>query len=100
MDVKETCLQIFVGIKVSPKSKLNQRCVFVMATLSETREMLLLVYDGEIISDEEFLVLWESYHSRNPDLPHSPYARFVLEDINEAECSAEFRGQKTIPCPK
>ena len=89
-----------VGIKVSPKSKLNQRCVFVMATLSETREMLLLVYDGEIISDEEFLVLWESYHSRNPDLPHSPYARFVLEDINEAECSAEFRGQKTIPCPK
>ena len=33
----------------------------------ETREMLLLPYDGKIISDEEFLVLWESCHSKNPD---------------------------------
>ena len=57
----------------------------------ETREMLLLAYDGKIISDEEFLGLWESCHFKNPDFPHSSYTRFDLEDIDEAECLAEFR---------
>ena len=42
----------------------------------ETREMLLLAYDGKIISDEEFLVLWESCCSKNPDFSYSSYARF------------------------
>ena len=55
----------------------------------ETREMLLLAYDGKIISDEEFLVLWESCHSKNPDFPHTSYARFDLENIDETECLAE-----------
>ena len=41
--------------------------------------MLLLAYDGKVISDhdEEFLVLWE-----NPDFSHSSYARFDLENID------------------
>ena len=51
---------------------------------------LLLAYDGKIISDEEFLVLWESCRSKNPDFPHSSY----LDNIDEAECLAEFRVQK------
>ena len=56
--------------------------------------MLLLAYDGKVISDEEFLVLWESCRSKNPDFPHSSYARFYLENIDETECLAEFRVQK------
>ena len=48
----------------------------------ETREMLLLAYDSKIISDEEFLVLWESCHSKNPHFPYSSYARFDLENIH------------------
>ncbi|CAH3184662.1 unnamed protein product [Porites lobata] len=60
----------------------------------ETREMLLLAYDSKIISDEEFLVLWESYRSKNPDFPYSSYARFDLENVDESECLAEFRVQK------
>jgi len=60
----------------------------------ETRKMLLLAYDCNIISDDEFLVLWESYRSKNPDFPHSSYARFDLQNIDEAECLAEFRVQK------
>ena len=60
----------------------------------ETRKMLLLAYDGNIISDDEFSVLWESYRSKNPDFPHSSYARFDLQNIVEAECLAEFRVQK------
>ncbi|CAH3174735.1 unnamed protein product [Porites lobata] len=60
----------------------------------ETREMLLLAYDSKIISDEEFLVLWESYRCKNPDFPYSSYARFDLENVDESECLAEFRVQK------
>ena len=58
--------------------------------------MLLLAYDGKVISDhdEEFLVLWESCRSKNPDFSHSSYARFDLENIDETECLAEFRVQK------
>ena len=52
--------------------------------------MLLLAYDGKVISDEEFLVLWESCRSKNPDFPHSSYARFDLENIDKTECLAEF----------
>lgn len=58
----------------------------------ETRKMLLI--DGNIISDDEFSVLWESYRSKNPDFPHSSYARFDLQNIDEAECLVEFRVQK------
>ena len=60
----------------------------------ETRKMLLLAYDGNIISDDEFSVLWESYRSKNPDFPHSSYARFDHQNIDETECLAEFRVQK------
>ena len=60
----------------------------------QTREMLLLAYNSKIISDEEFLVMWESGRSKNPDFPRSSYARFDLENIDETECLAEFRVQK------
>ena len=58
------------------------------------REMLLLAYDGKIISDKEFLVLWESCRCKNPDFPHIPYAKLDLENIDETESLAEFRAQK------
>ena len=60
----------------------------------ETREMLLLAYNGKIISDVDFFVLSESCRSKNPDFPHSSYARFGLENIDETEYLAEFRVQK------
>ena len=55
--------------------------------------MLLLAYDSKIISDEEFLVLWESCRPKNPDFPYSSYVRFDLENVDESECLAEFRVQ-------
>ena len=60
----------------------------------EIREMLLIAYDSKIISDEEFLVLWESYQSKYPEFPCSSYAKFDLENIDIAKCLAEFRVQK------
>ena len=95
-----------------PKSKLKQRSIFATATHSkpvskawkkpvkmsfrEPREMLLLAYDSKIISDEEFLVLWESCRSKNPDFPYSSYARFDLENVDESECLAEFKNKTSL----
>ena len=56
--------------------------------------MQLIAYDSKIISDEEFLDLWESHQSKNPEFPYSSHARFDLPNVDEAECLAEFRVQR------
>ena len=46
-------------------------------------------------SDEEFLVLWENYESKNPDFPRDIYDPFALKNMRDAaECQAEFRVEK------
>ena len=49
-----------------------------MSSFKEVRELLLVAYDSEIINDEEFLVLFENYRSRNPQFPYNSYPRFEL----------------------
>ena len=62
----------------------------------ETSKMLLLAYDNNIISDDEFLVLWESYRSKYPDFPHSSYARFDLQNIDEVECLVIVHKEQSV----
>ena len=42
-----------------------------MSSFKEVRELLLVAYDSEIINDEEFLVLFENYRSRNLQFPYN-----------------------------
>ena len=63
-------------------------------SVKEFRDLLVLLYGYEIISDEEFLLLYDSYISENPDFPHENYQRFDLDSTNSAECKAEFRVEK------
>ncbi|CAH3159199.1 unnamed protein product [Porites lobata] len=65
-----------------------------MSSFKEVRELLLVAYDSEIINDEEFLVLFENYRSRNPQFPYNSYPRFELENMQDDECLAEFRVKK------
>lgn len=65
-----------------------------MSSFKEVRELLLVAYDSEIINDEEFLVLFENYRSRNPHFPYNSYPRFELENMQDDECLAEFRVKK------
>ena len=53
-------------------------------------ELLLVAYDSDMINDEEFLVLYENYRSKNPEFPFNSYARFELENMQDDECLAEF----------
>ena len=65
-----------------------------MSSFKELRDLLLIAYDSKIISDEEFLVLFETYQSKNPEFPCSSYPRFKLENMQDDECLAEFRVKK------
>lgn len=60
----------------------------------ETRELLTISHAFGDIDDDEFITLYEAYSSKNLDFPYKSYPRFELEDLDEAECVAEFRFQK------
>ena len=65
-----------------------------MATFEEFRLLLVLYYDANLISDEDFVLLYEMFPSKNPNFPYDEYARFDLDNMSEAECKAEFRFEK------
>ena len=41
-----------------------------------------------MLSEEEFLLLWENYKSTNPGFPWDSYDPFALVNMDEAECKA------------
>ena len=49
-----------------------------------------------MLSEEQFLLLWENCKSTNPDLPWDSYDPFTLVNMDEAECKAEFRVEQKI----
>ena len=65
-----------------------------MASFKETRDLLLISRDGNLIDNEEFLLLWDMYTSRNPEYPYEYYQPFSFEEQNEAECKSNFRFEK------
>lgn len=65
-----------------------------MATFEEFRLLLILYYDAKLIIDEDFIILYEMFQSKNPNFPYDEYDRFDLDNMSEAECKAEFRFEK------
>ena len=64
-----------------------------MASHKGLRDKYLLC--RQHVSDEEFLVLWENYESKNPDFPRDSYDPFMLKNMRDAaEFNAEFRVEK------
>ena len=58
------------------------------------REILLLSCADNNISDEEFVPLYDCYRSKNPDFGYQSYDVFDLENMNSADCKAEFLVEK------
>ena len=63
-------------------------------SFKDLREALLLSYEENTISDEEFLLLYDKYSSKNPEFEYSDYERFDLDKLGDAECKANFRVEK------
>ena len=62
-----------------------------MATFEEFRLLLVVYYDANLISNEDFLLLYELFPSKSPNFPYEEYSRFNLDNMSEADCKAEFR---------
>ena len=60
----------------------------------EFRELLILLYGDNIVSDKEFLLLYDTLKTKNPEFPHGNYEQFDLDSMNSTECKAEFRVEK------
>ena len=65
-----------------------------MCSFKKTRDAVLLAYDSSLIDEEELLLLYDSCRSKNPELPYKKYGGFELADIDEAECTVNFRFYK------
>ena len=66
-----------------------------MATFRVTRNALLLGHDQNLINDEEFILLYAINTSSNLEFPYWKYHSFNLENISNAECTAEFHFLKS-----
>lgn len=62
-----------------------------MPGLRDIRELLVLSHSYGMLSDEEFILLYNENISRNPDFPYWTYDKFDLDDMTDDECKAEFR---------
>lgn len=51
------------------------------------RNILLINHND----DDEFVVLYDLYASKNLDFPYDSYAHLDLEELDESECFAEFQ---------
>ena len=57
--------------------------------------MIVIAYAENILTDEEFLVLYEANKPANLELPYYEWEEFNLEEnISEAECKAKFRFER------
>ena len=52
------------------------------------REILLLSYVDNTISEEEIVLLYDCSRSKNPDFGYQSYDVFDLENMNSADCKA------------
>lgn len=65
-----------------------------MAGLRQVRNALLFSHAQNLISDEEFITLYDINSSKNPDFPYWNYQKFDLDTVTDDESKAEFRFYK------
>ena len=65
-----------------------------MLSFREIQDLIVLSYDDNYISDEEFLLLYDEFESTNLGFPYISYGEFDLDSMEDDECKAEFRVRK------
>ena len=63
----------------------------IMANSRELRDPFTLYYSSKVIHDEEFILLYDVFSSKNLNLPYEDYQRFSFDHMEPDECKAEFR---------
>ena len=63
-------------------------------TFPELRKAFVCPFSDGVISEEEFLILYEEYESTNWKFPNWEYKPFSLDNFDSSEARAEFRVDK------
>ena len=58
-----------------------------MVSFKEFRELLILLHANNFVSHAEFVLLYDTFTSKNPDFPYNSYEQFNLDAMNAAESS-------------
>ena len=73
------------------------RLIALAMAFKNVRNLLLINHNDGFIDDDEFVVLYDLFASKNLDFPYDSYAQFDLEELDESESFAEFRfGKRDI----
>ena len=72
--------------------------VALAMAFKNARNLLLITHYDGFIDDDEIVVLYDLFASKNLDFPYDSYAQFDLElELDESESFAEFRfGKREI----
>jgi len=65
-----------------------------MTSLKQVRDHLLISHDEGVLSDDEFLLLYNLNRSYNLDLPYDSYPDFYFDELEDDGCLAEFHFHK------
>ena len=79
------------GVKTPPVRLEFGRRQTIIANSRELRDLFTLSYSSEVINDEEFILLYGVFSSKNLNLPYEGYQRFSFDHMKPDECKAEFR---------
>lgn len=64
------------------------------ASFKETRNLVLECYVGGVIDKDDFMLLYNTNQSKNPEFPHENYKLFNFDALDPLECVADFRVEK------
>ena len=70
------------------------RLVALAMAFKNVRNLLLINHNDGFIDDDEFVLLYDLFASKNLDFPYDSYSSFDLEELDESESFAEFRFRK------
>jgi hypothetical protein len=65
-----------------------------MGSFKENRKMLMLSFQNNWITEDDFVSLYQANCSKNLIFPHADYDRFNFQDMDETDCLREFRVRK------
>ena len=58
----------------------DDNVLFIMASLRKTREMIVIAYAEGLLTDEEFMFLYETNQPVNLELPYYEYEEFNFDE--------------------
>lgn len=65
-----------------------------MTSFRDARDFLTTALFDNVISEDEYIILYDLNSSKNLDLPYDEFMRFNVDEMEDSECVAELRVHK------